>query len=387
VDLCAEHACAHAAVAGCCLVDADCDAADGCTLGGACVGGVCVGGEPRDCDDRDPDTVDSCLDGLCQHARTVETTWTFRNGENGYDGMIDGMIAGDSTTTNYGLATVLTVDSSPARAALMAWDLSAIPADVTVISAALSLYVGGSSTASSATANPLFTVNRPWAELEATWLLAQTGVPWATAGAKGTADRGQVSLGTTPVNVSGSVTIALNAAGVAQVQSWVADPAQNYGLIIATASNSDGLLLLQRGRRPRSSAAAHRDRPHDDRHHRPRGEGGAGGSGGSGGAGGADEGPGGPAAPAAARVVPVAPAASTGVRGGPVAWWNPRPSASSSSPIATSRPRAVPRSARALAQMEALANAPAPRPPLAPSASAITPRRAPPRSGTTIGRW
>gem|GEM_PF-5189744 len=360
VDLCAEHACAHAAVAGCCLVDADCDAADGCTLGGACVGGVCVGGEPRDCDDRDPDTVDSCLDGLCQHARTVETTWTFRNGENGYDGMIDGMIAGDSTTTNYGLATVLTVDSSPARAALMAWDLSAIPADVTVISAALSLYVGGSSTASSATANPLFTVNRPWAELEATWLLAQTGVPWATAGAKGTADRGQVSLGTTPVNVSGSVTIALNAAGVAQVQSWVADPAQNYGLIIATASNSDGLYFYSSedgdlAHRPLLTVTALTTTVTTD----PGGEGGAGGSGGSGGAGGADEGPGGAGGAGAGAGGSGGAGGIDGGAGGTGGVVEPEAFGffvfSDSHVEAASSP---PFSA-ALAQMEALANAPA----------------------------
>ena len=50
---------------------AACDDGDGCTVNDLCTENVC-GGEPNPCDDQLACTADSCADGVCQHAATLE---------------------------------------------------------------------------------------------------------------------------------------------------------------------------------------------------------------------------------------------------------------------------------------------------------------------------
>jgi beta propeller repeat protein len=57
-DACAQGVCQGAAIAGCCLDDADCEDADGCTVD-ACVAGVCDN-SPLDCT-----IADACVVGFC----------------------------------------------------------------------------------------------------------------------------------------------------------------------------------------------------------------------------------------------------------------------------------------------------------------------------------
>jgi hypothetical protein len=54
--------CQHDPVAG------PCSDGDGCTLDDACKKGTCVGGLPKDCDDDNVCTADSCSDGDCQYS-------------------------------------------------------------------------------------------------------------------------------------------------------------------------------------------------------------------------------------------------------------------------------------------------------------------------------
>jgi hypothetical protein len=63
-------------------------------------------------------------------------------------------------------------------------------------------------------------------------------------------------VGTVTDRVTGKVAITLNAAGIALVQSWVDNPDQNNGIIIADVSVSDGLVFESReagtaGNRPK----------------------------------------------------------------------------------------------------------------------------------------
>ncbi len=47
---------------------AACDDGDACTLGDTCAGGACGSGTAKDCDDKNPCTLDTCAKGACGHA-------------------------------------------------------------------------------------------------------------------------------------------------------------------------------------------------------------------------------------------------------------------------------------------------------------------------------
>src|SRR5262245_58941738 len=108
--------------------------------------------------------------------------------------------------------------------------MSGIPAGSVVQSASITLL---NINESNNTYN-VYEMRRQWNEAQVTWQVAATGTSWTTAGAMGAADRGAV-VGTVTGPV-GTVTINLNAAGVALVQQWVIG-ATNAGVIIAHATN------------------------------------------------------------------------------------------------------------------------------------------------------
>lgn len=95
-------------------------------------------------------------------------------------------------------------------------------------------------TNASATAYTIRPLLRAFTENQVTWNVAATGSSWATAGAMGATDRG-ASVGTLQKTSTGSVTVSLNAAGIALVQSWVSGSATNHGFIVESTSNTDGL--------------------------------------------------------------------------------------------------------------------------------------------------
>ncbi|MEX0611317.1 MAG: DNRLRE domain-containing protein, partial [Pirellulales bacterium] len=82
-----------------------------------------------------------------------------------YAGTRDTKIVGGKPTTNYGTVTAFDVDGSPDIAALLKWDVSAIPTDSIVVSAAIELNV------TNATKHnyEVYALQRAWDELSATW--------------------------------------------------------------------------------------------------------------------------------------------------------------------------------------------------------------------------
>lgn len=122
--------------------------------------------------------------------------------------------------------------------ALLRWDLSAtIPADAVVSAASITLAVSDKASQS----YELHEVLRPWTESQATWNVAASGAPWASAGGKGAGDRGVLVLGSITAAATGSYTIDLNAGGVAVVQRWVHDPVSNLGVFVADGNNDNRL--------------------------------------------------------------------------------------------------------------------------------------------------
>jgi hypothetical protein len=154
-----------------------------------------------------------------------------------YAGTTDTKIASKNAATNYGTAQTFDVDGDPDVAALLRWDVSAIPTGSIIVSAAIELNITGS------TKNnyEVYALQRAWDEISATWQHALTGQNWGTAGATGGPDRSSTVLGTLGPVSTGTQQIQLNAAGIAAVQAWINDPSSNFGIILQDYAATDGV--------------------------------------------------------------------------------------------------------------------------------------------------
>jgi hypothetical protein len=181
--------------------------------------------------------------GETTRALSAPQTLALREGTSGYAGTTDTRLSQNAPTTNYGTATSLSADGDdPAgtgrdSVVLLRWDLSAIPPGSVIQSASLTFNIVNAS----ANSYPLFALGRAWSESSATWQQAAAGAPWQTAGAAGAGDREATALGSIAASATGSYTVALNAAGLVKITEWVDAPASNFGFIIASASNTDGV--------------------------------------------------------------------------------------------------------------------------------------------------
>jgi hypothetical protein len=153
-----------------------------------------------------------------------------------YQGTRDTQLSGRSQNTNYGTNATLEMDGSPDIADLLYWELSAIPTGSVIESAVMELNF----TTTSKHTYDMYVMERAWDELAATWNQASAGIPWATAGATGTADHGSTSVGQITPSSKGLQQVTLNQAGISVIQNWVNNAAANRGLIIQNYQNSDG---------------------------------------------------------------------------------------------------------------------------------------------------
>jgi len=159
-----------------------------------------------------------------------------------YDGTFDTYIREASATTNYGLATTLQVDGDEPSGTgtdmsiLLAWDISEIPADATVLTATIYL------SAVNVSSGPYFcdALLRPWDQTQATWNQATSSTAWGAPGALAASDRDSVTLCTVSAPGLGLLSINLNTDGVAMVQSWVDGSVANYGMVISDSATSNG---------------------------------------------------------------------------------------------------------------------------------------------------
>ncbi len=172
-----------------------------------------------------------------------EVTVAFRHGVDGYTGAIDARIEASSADTNYGSNSLIKIDGNPDRAGLFQWDISSIPAGSFVTGASITFDV----TNSSGVTYDLYQLLRAWDEGTVTWNEAIDGAAWQTAGVQGSSDRGNDILGQLRATSLGHHTIDLNAAGLAVVQSWIDNPASNYGFILQDYfEGSNGLVVSSR---------------------------------------------------------------------------------------------------------------------------------------------
>lgn len=174
------------------------------------------------------------------------TTVSFQNGAlptAAYAGNIDAHLSQANATTNYASATSLLIDgddpngSGQDKRSLFRWDVSSIPASKTVTAASVTFNVTDASTQ----AYQLYQLKRAWTETGSTWNSFASGSAWQTAGAGGANDRATVSLGAVTGSAVGSLTVSLNASGIAMVQGWVNGAVSNQGFIMLNAANTYGL--------------------------------------------------------------------------------------------------------------------------------------------------
>jgi hypothetical protein len=150
----------------------------------------------------------------------------------------DTSIRENISTTTYGGAATLKVDgddpggSGKDAYSLLRWGLSSVPSGSKVDSATVTVNV----TNPSPQTYQIYDLKRTWGA-GATWLQYASGSAWEVAGAKGSLDRG-AQVGSVSPSTTGQRTFTVAAA---EVQRWLDNPASNQGIIIANATNNDGV--------------------------------------------------------------------------------------------------------------------------------------------------
>ncbi len=169
-------------------------------------------------------------------------TVALRDGVNGYHGTRDTKIKAETPAINYGYDAFLEIDGSPDEATLLGWDITSIQPGSRVQSASITLYA----TNRSDNEYGLFELLRDWSENEATWERYSSSQSWESAGIQGTSDFAAQNLATFVPESLGSVTVELNAAGVALVQSWIDSPSSNRGILVQGYDSSNGAAFSSR---------------------------------------------------------------------------------------------------------------------------------------------
>ncbi|NLS76923.1 MAG: DNRLRE domain-containing protein, partial [Chloroflexi bacterium] len=156
------------------------------------------------------------------------TTLALQYGSNSYTGAEDTFLDRWTSATNYGRLGDLSCRSDDARAPLLRFDLSGLPAGATVTRATLSLY------ATLPGVRPInvaaYQVFRPWSVAAATWQQAAASEAWAVPGCNDLAsDRAEQPVAS--ANVS-SANAWYEWDVTALAQAWLANPAANQGVVL-----------------------------------------------------------------------------------------------------------------------------------------------------------
>ncbi len=176
-----------------------------------------------------------------------ELTSGFQSGvgpSSSYAGATDTTIRESAPTTNDGAGATVSADfDDPAgtrkrTSGLLRFDIRSIPAGSKVSAVKLTVNVTNRTSGSGYLLYPML---RSWSDSQATWQLAATGAPWGSPGARGAGDRSSAAIGVLTPLVTGKATISFNAAGITAVQQWVDNPAQNFGFLIETPDDFDGV--------------------------------------------------------------------------------------------------------------------------------------------------
>jgi len=157
-----------------------------------------------------------------------ETTLTFQDGTNNYQGTEDSYIARGQGSRNFSDKRELEADGSDGSKkeliALLKWDISAVPSGVTVTDASITLHI----TNRSDDDYGLYTMNGYWGEHDVTWYRADVG---ANQGSR-------VALFNPTSNRAYTISI-----DTALVQGWLDGSIVNNGILVRTEGTKDGIIF------------------------------------------------------------------------------------------------------------------------------------------------
>jgi len=166
---------------------------------------------------------------------TGPVTMVFQSGLNGYAGMTDTWIDEWNPTQNYAEADrdFLRIRTDVHQSPLMRFDLSALPAGTTVLSARLEVNIA-SRTNENRMELDIHRLLHWWDPATATWEQSEGGIPWDAPGAAGAGDRWPESEGW--MALDGPVGEWFGADVTGLVQGWVNNPTDNWGCVLAGRS-------------------------------------------------------------------------------------------------------------------------------------------------------
>jgi len=163
-----------------------------------------------------------------------EATLTFQQGADGYLGVTDTTLDSWRPTTPFGsdremrLAYSRPPKITTQMAPVLRFDLGMLPTGAQIIQAQLRLYL--MATPRNDLRGEVYALLRGWDQQTATWEQPRTGESWAQAGAQGAgADYAEPGLDTQLI-WEGKRWYTFDV--TRGVSAWVADPAQNNGLIV-----------------------------------------------------------------------------------------------------------------------------------------------------------
>jgi len=158
----------------------------------------------------------------------IGDTFTFQEGFLGYSGAEDTSINQWNPVIHYGDSDTLTVRGDGAIGTLLQYDLSALPDDIAIRRATLSLYPQERSNPQALDAS-VYPLLRSWSEAQATWERASNGDAWQIPGADGAQDREYVAADQKVVDWL-QFWASFDITGL--VQRWVDGQLANNGVVI-----------------------------------------------------------------------------------------------------------------------------------------------------------
>lgn len=122
---------------------------------------------------------------------------------------------------------------------LIRFDMSSIPAGAIINSAVFSLYLVAEGSDNAKTLS-VYRLLRDWNELQATWLLASTGVSWGTSGARSTStDIYATPLGSRSFTTTEALGFKDFTLTAAEIKKMIDGTYSNYGFNVISSSESN----------------------------------------------------------------------------------------------------------------------------------------------------
>lgn len=168
------------------------------------------------------------------------TTLVLQEGVDGYAGTTDTKFYNWDANTNHGNHESLEHSTSRSTTSLLRFDLSSVPAGSTVATAQISLYLKWSDAGAGQNRTAqLHQMAVDWQENQATYKVRATGQPWA--GTKGPQSGSDYATTPAASAQSGQAGVWITWEVGPLVQSWLNNPASNFGVILLDPNGySDG---------------------------------------------------------------------------------------------------------------------------------------------------